>query len=82
MANFWAEKGRGISPERFFIIFALTKRTRGLPVFSPLDDWEPLDIAKLPGYDFVFVDLEAHAEEEQAEQCSPSWRSTRNSRPS
>jgi len=38
---------------------ALTKRTRGLPVFCPLDDWEPFQLAKLPEYDFVFIDLGA-----------------------
>ena len=49
-------------------VYALTKRTRGLPVFSPLDDWEAFELAKLPGYDFVFIDLEAHAEEEHAQR--------------
>ena len=38
-------------------LFALTKRSRGLPVFCPLDDWEPFEISKLPEYDFVFIDL-------------------------
>ena len=38
-------------------LFALTKRSRGIPIFCPLDDWEPFDISKLPEYDFVFIDL-------------------------
>jgi hypothetical protein len=38
-------------------LFALTKRSRGLPIFCPLDDWEPFAITKLPEYDFVFIDL-------------------------
>jgi hypothetical protein len=47
---------------------ALTKRTRGLPVFSPLDEWEPFDSRPLADWDFVFVDLEALVEDLHAQQ--------------
>ena len=36
---------------------ALLKCKRGLPVFSPLDDWEPYSREDLPTADFVFVDI-------------------------
>ena len=34
-------------------VFALTKRVRGLPIFSPIDEWEPFTEDKLSEYDFV-----------------------------
>ena len=37
---------------------ALLKCSRGLPVFSPLDDWEPFSLETLPEVDFVFVEVE------------------------
>jgi len=49
-------------------VLALTKRTRGLPVFCPLDEWEPFVVADLSAYDFVFVDLEAHAKDAFADE--------------
>jgi hypothetical protein len=39
-------------------VFALTKRTRGLPIFSPVDEWETFEEAKMPDYDFVYVDAD------------------------
>ena len=38
---------------------ALTMRTRGLPIFCPLDDWERFDVNKLHEYDFVYIDSDA-----------------------
>jgi len=38
-------------------LFALTKRTRGLPVFSPMDEWEPFDARPLKEWDFVYIDI-------------------------
>jgi hypothetical protein len=37
---------------------ALIKRTRGLPVFSPLDEWEPFSAQALPEVDFVYIQVE------------------------
>jgi hypothetical protein len=35
---------------------ALTKRTRGLPVFCPLDEWEPY--SDRTDWDFVYIDMQ------------------------
>ncbi|NDD64945.1 MAG: HNH endonuclease, partial [Acidobacteria bacterium] len=37
-------------------VFALTKRTRDLPIFSALDELEPFNLDLLPKYQFVYVD--------------------------
>ena len=37
---------------------ALTKRKRGLPIFSPLDEWEPFSEELLQEADFVFVKID------------------------
>jgi hypothetical protein len=36
---------------------AIVKRTRGLPVFSPLDESEPFRLEDLPSLDFVFIQI-------------------------
>ena len=38
-------------------LLALTKRTRGLPIFSPLDEWETFNRARLGEVDFVYIDM-------------------------
>ena len=38
-------------------LFAITKRTRGLPVFSPMDEWEPFEARPLEEWDFVYIDI-------------------------
>ena len=42
---------------------ALVKRTRGLPVFSPLDEWEPFSLSGLPAADFVYIQVEGRLHE-------------------
>ena len=42
---------------------ALIKRTRGLPVFSPLDEWEPFSMDLLPLADFVFIQVDGRLHE-------------------
>ena len=37
---------------------ALVKRTRGLPVFSALDEWESFSLAVLKDLDFVYITIE------------------------
>ena len=38
-------------------VMALTMRTRGLPVFCPLDEWEPYESRPLDQWDFVYIDM-------------------------
>ena len=38
-------------------VLALTQRARGLPVFCPLDEWEPFESRPLSDWDFVYVSL-------------------------
>ena len=42
---------------------ALVKRTRGLPVFSPLDEWQPFSLKGLPAADFVYIEVEGRLHE-------------------
>jgi hypothetical protein len=37
--------------------YALCKRSRGLPIFSPLDEWEPFDSRPCSDWDFVYIDM-------------------------
>jgi len=37
---------------------ALVKRNRGLPVFSPLDEWQPFRLEDLRSADFVYIEVE------------------------
>ena len=42
---------------------ALVKRSRGLPVFSPLDEWEPFSLAGLAAADYVYIKVEGRLHE-------------------
>ena len=42
---------------------ALVKRTRGLPVFSPLDEWQPFRLEDLPKADYVYIEVEGRLHE-------------------
>ena len=37
---------------------ALVKRTRGLPIFSSLDEWQPFDREAVKDVDFVFIQID------------------------
>jgi hypothetical protein len=42
---------------------ALVKRTRGLPVFSPLDEWQTFRLEDLPTADYVYIEVEGRLHE-------------------